>query len=127
MPLSAHDREAGPLAWIARNSAKPGRPASECWVAHATTAWTEAHLEGDRDDVASMLTEAFRSHAGTLPAIRHAAAHRWRYATTHTPLGQPFLTADGLHIGGDWCLGARVEHGFESGRAIGQDLAARLA
>lgn len=115
----------GPLAWLARNTAKPGRPASECWVAHASPDWSAANLEHDREDVAKTLVEAFRqAFDQPVPSIRHLAAHRWRYANTVRPLGKPFLRLPGLHVGGDWCLGARVRHGFESGRAMAQDILA---
>lgn len=121
--LPDHQRpEDSPLAWIARNSSKPGRPESECWIAHATPAWTEDHLEEEKDAVAQHLLAAFEGLVPALPEVLHVAAHRWRYATTKTPLGKPFLQGENLHIGGDWCLGARVEDGFESGRAIAADI-----
>ena len=124
-PVTAPDYtrpETGPLAWIARNSTKPGRPTVECWIAHATPEWSEAHLEEQKEAVAAALLDSLTELLGETPAARHVAAHRWRYATTRTPLGAPFLRADGLHIGGDWCLGARVEHGYESGASIAADL-----
>lgn len=111
----------GPLGWVARNSTKPGRPEGECWVAQATPAWSEAHLEAQREEVMPLLIRAMADALGiSLPSPAHAAAHRWRYAMAASPLGTPSLTfADGtLHLGGDWCLGARVEHGFDSGQAI---------
>ena len=42
-------------------------------------------------------------------------------------LGRPFLTnVDGtLHLGGDWCIGARVEAAWQSGTAIADDILAR--
>ncbi len=119
-------RDSGDLAWIARNGSKPGRESGEeCWVVHAGPAWSRRHLELDRDRVAEMMVEMLPEAFGTrLPAIEVAVAHRWRYARTVTPLGQPFLAfADHtLFLGGDWCLGARVECAFESGRAIAQAL-----
>jgi predicted NAD/FAD-dependent oxidoreductase len=56
------------------------------------------------------------------PPMTFAQAHRWRYAMTTRPLGQLFL-ADAsarLWVGGDWCLGARVESAFLSGAAMAQ-------
>jgi predicted NAD/FAD-dependent oxidoreductase len=45
-----------------------------------------------------------------------------------TPLGRAFLRdADGgLYIGGDWCLGARIEEAWDSGAAMAADLLAQL-
>lgn len=119
--------ESGPIAWLARNSTKPGRPEAECWVAHATPDWTETHLEDDKEAVARALTKTLDQELDGLPAIAHAAAHRWRYATTRLALGRPFVGAASLHIGGDWCLGARVEHGFQSGMAIANDVLSRAS
>ena len=52
--------------------------------------------------------------------VTHAAAHRWRYARVTQALGRPFLRSlDGmLYLGGDWCIGARVEAAWTSGTAL---------
>ena len=59
--------------------------------------------------------------------VTHAAAHRWRYARVTVPLGQPFLRERGgsLYLGGDWCIGPRVESAWTSGTAIADDLLER--
>ena len=118
--------ESGDLVWIARNGSKPGRnPAADCWVVHAGPDWSRRHLELDRDRAAALLVEMLPRAFGTpLPRIEEAVAHRWRYARTIAPLGAPFLgfAEDRLFLGGDWCLGARVECAFESGFAIAQAL-----
>ena len=51
-------------------------------------------------------------------------SHRWRYAFTESPLGQPCLWDAELSLGvcGDWCLGRRVEDAWQSGA----DLAVRM-
>lgn len=56
--------------------------------------------------------------------VLHAAAHRWRFARVSAPLGLPFLRSDdaALHLGGDWCLGSRVEAAWQSGDAIARDI-----
>lgn len=111
----------GPLGWIARDSAKPGRDASaDRWVAHATSTWSHAHLEDSADAVvAALLPLLARAIGAKAPALL-VAAHRWRFALTEVPLGQPFLwdAARGLGVAGDWCLGARAEHAWASGRAL---------
>jgi len=55
-----------------------------------------------------------------------SAAHRWRYARVTQALGQPFLCSPDatLYLGGDWCIGARVEAAWSSGRAIAGDILA---
>lgn len=119
--------ESEDLAWIARNGSKPGRnPRADCWVVHAGPDWSRRHLELDRDLAAALLIEMLPQAFGLrLPRIEGAVAHRWRYARTTQPLGSSFLAfADNsLFLGGDWCLGARVERAFESGLAIARSLA----
>jgi len=122
---------AGPIAWAARNSAKPGRngDATEAWVIHAGPAWSRAHLEDEAGAVARDLLQAFGEVLGrSLPQPGHLAAHRWRYALCETPLQTPRLIGDDGTLGaaGDWCLGARVEAAYDSGWALGTRLAARF-
>ncbi|MDH5341639.1 MAG: FAD-dependent oxidoreductase [Betaproteobacteria bacterium] len=110
------------LACISRNSAKPGRStAQDCWVVHASPAWSTRHLELDREQAAALMLEMLpRALGRPLPQIAQCHAHRWRYARTAAPLGAPFIANDEhtLFVGGDWCMGARVEAAFESGAAI---------
>ena len=114
----------GPLAWISRENSRPGRHAPPvCWTAHATPEWSRAWLERDPADVQAALLAAFAASIGPVsPAI--AAVHRWRFAMTETPLGQPFLWDETAQLGvcGDWCTGARVEAAWQSGH----DLAAAM-
>ena len=113
------------LAWIAKNSAKPERDVGqECWVFHASADWSEAHLEVDKETAKDHLIDLIRRMRGDIPEITYAAAHRWRYALTTTPLGQPYICSSDqtLLVGGDWCLGARVEDAWESGLAMASAL-----
>lgn len=115
--------EAGPIAWLARDSSKPGRHhADECWVVQASATWSREHLERSAEDVADMLFAAFAGLAGLDPVPRpqFLAAHRWRHALTEVPLGAACLWDSGLSLGaaGDWCLGARAEDAVESGLAV---------
>ncbi len=114
-------RPDGPLRWIARDSSRPGRAATpECWVAHATPEWSRDHLEQPAEAVLPLLRAAFAAETGITAAPRYAAVHRWRYALAEAPLGMPALwdATAGLGACGDWCLGARVEAAFVSGRAL---------
>jgi predicted NAD/FAD-dependent oxidoreductase len=120
--FEAHRFDRGALAWVARNSSKPGRHTeTDCWVLHAAPDWSQEHLEKSRDEIAPLMIEMIEGLSdGPLPEIGHASAHRWRYALTTEPLGTPFIcSADrSLFLGGDWCLGARVEYAFTSGRQM---------
>ena len=110
------------IGWIGRNSRKAGREFREdSWTVHATAEWSEAFLEISKEEAADKLFKAFAEIISTdsKPIIK--TAHRWRYAQTVKPLGKPYLcdASNTLFIGGDWCLGARVEYAFQSGTAIG--------
>ncbi|NCA72190.1 MAG: FAD-binding protein [Sphingobacteriia bacterium] len=116
-----------PLAWIAQDSSKPGRPAPACWVAQASPVWSAEHLELDHEALVALMVPMLCEQLGTEARnVRYAAVHRWRYARVAVPLGRPFAR-DGsctLYAGGDWCLGARVEAAWISGDAIAQDILA---
>lgn len=119
-----------PLAWIAQDSSKPGRPPGEvkAWVAQAGTAFSTTHLEKDPAEIAALMLPLLCAQLGlTADHVTHAAAHRWRHARVCAPLGQPFLrTPEGsLYLGGDWCLGPRVEAAWSSGTAMADDLLAQ--
>lgn len=105
------------LAWVARESSKPGRGPIERWTAQANTAWSIEHLEDDEETVKAKLLKAFAEITGIRAEPEHAQVHRWRYAKTETPLGKSFLwdAKKGLGLCGDWCLGHRVENAFVSG------------
>jgi hypothetical protein len=117
------------LAWIAQDSTKPDRPQGPvAWVAQASIGFSEAHLETDKDDLAGLMLPLLLDRLRATPAqVRYAAAHRWRYAQVTHALGEPFLCNDDstLYLGGDWCLGPKVEDAWTSGKAIADDLLAR--
>jgi hypothetical protein len=108
--------EAGPLAWMARDSGKPGRDAAtECWVLQASPVWSREHLEAEPSQAMEALLAAL-----PLPRPGYAAAHRWRYALADAPLGQDCVWDTTLRLGlcGDWCIAGRAEAAFDSGAAL---------
>lgn len=115
------------LVWIACDSSKPGRPSSgaQAWVAQAGPHFSASHLELSPAEMSAQMLPMLCDRLGVvLDAVRFAAAHRWRYALPAVTLGQPFLKSDDgtLYLGGDWCLGPRIEAAWTSGTAIGSDL-----
>ncbi len=107
------------LAWIARNSSKPGRGSEpDCWVLHASPEWSATHLETTSDEVAGLLLQAFAQAIGVpLPPASFLAAHRWRYSQGSDPTDRRVLydRETGLLVCGDWLAGGRIEGAFLSG------------
>ncbi len=120
----------GAFTWSARDGSKPGRDrASESWVIHGDPVWSLDHLEDTPDTIIRELLNAFAGATGTtLSPTVGVKAHRWHYARVENPIGVSHLHGCDGTIGaaGDWCLGARVEAAFDSGRALGQALVDRL-
>ena len=128
-PFRSRTSEDQPLAWIAQDSSKPRRSGTlTSWVAQASIEWSERHLEDPPEAIADRMLPILEDALGVAPdSALYAAAHRWRYARTMAPLGAPFLQSDDgtLHVGGDWCLGARVEAAWASGTAIADAIIAQ--
>lgn len=115
----------GPLSWIARNDAKPGRERTDeplsSWVLHASTDWSQEHLQRPADWVAKELLLALEQATGQrFHRVIESQAHRWRYANPVSPLDHDCLwdRTTGLGACGDWCGGPRVEGAFLSGMAM---------
>lgn len=115
----------GPIAWCARNSSKPGRPAGEAWVLSANPDFSTEHLEDGAENVARTCADAFFEALGVAPlSATTLQAHRWRYATPKAP-GAQQLAIDpgiGLALAGDWLWGAKVQGAFLSGERTGRAL-----
>lgn len=115
-------RDAGDIAWAARNNAKPGRPQPEAWVVQASAAWSNARLEAAQERVSAWLLEALAKAAGILiPLPLTAQSHRWRYALS-AGTGDGALWNPDLSLGacGDWLLGPSIECAWLSGRVLAQ-------
>ncbi len=110
---STHHR----IAWMTRESSKPGRGAVERWTVQASAAWSQEHLQDDPKRVQAKLTKAFAEVTGIRAQAAHADTKRWLYAKTDQPLGQSHLwdAKTGIGLCGDWCIGHRVEDAFVSG------------
>ena len=118
---STHHR----IAWLARESSKPGRGAVERWTVQASAAWSQEHLEDDPQRVQAKLIKAFSEVTGIHAEPAHVDSRRWRYAKTTTPLGKSHLwdARSGIGVCGDWCLGERVESAFVSGLELALSVA----
>ena len=110
---STHHR----IAWLARESSKPGRRTIERWTVQASAAWSQEHLTDSKARVEGKLIKAFSEVTGIRAEPSHVESHRWLYAKTGQTLGQSHIWSakTGLGLCGDWCLGHRVENAFVSG------------
>lgn len=129
LPFDAAFVNDGPLRWIARDNSKPGRGEAETWLLHASSEWSEAHLEDDATRVYAILRQAFADAAqvaGGLPQAQAWATHRWRYAEAAPALDHRFIwDADrGIGLCGDWLNGGKVEGAWLSGHQLGEHVAA---
>ncbi|WP_185962055.1 NAD(P)/FAD-dependent oxidoreductase [Palleronia caenipelagi] len=94
-------------------------------VAHCNEAFSRSHLEDTPDQICSLLVQRLQQLTGCTVMPRFAQAHRWRYARTTDPLGQPFIDAGyGCFIGGDWALGSHAGDAWRSGLALAEALTA---
>jgi hypothetical protein len=118
--------EQGPLAWVMRNDARPGREttADETqWVAHARPGWSRQHLEHPADWVQRQMQSALQDCLGEPVGWQHAVVHRWRYAMPQASVAastQPYWWdgARGLGVCGDFLGGTGVEGAWQSAQAL---------
>lgn len=117
---STHHR----IAWLARESSKPGRGAVERWTVQASAAWSMEHLQDDSARVQAKLVKAFAEVTGIRAQPAYAETVRWAHAQTLTPLGHSHLwdAKAGIGVCGDWCLGHRVENAFVSGLELALEI-----
>ena len=110
---STHHR----IAWLSRESSKPGRGIVERWTVQASAAWSQEHIHDDVPRVEGKLLKAFAEVTGIRAQPAYVQAHRWLYAKTDQALGQSHMwdAKSGIGLCGDWCLGHRVENAFVSG------------
>lgn len=110
---STHHR----VAWLARESSKPGRGRIERWTVQGSAEWSREHLNDDASRVQAKLLRAFAEITGIRVTPAWGQARLWTEAKTEAPLGQSHLwdAKASLGLAGDWCLGHRVEDAFVSG------------
>ena len=113
---STHHR----VAWLARESSKPGRNSVERWTVQASGDWSDEHGSDDPQRAQDKLQKAFAEITGIRATPSFAAVRYWREAKTLVPAGATHLWDAKQRVGacGDWCIGARVEDAFVSGLSL---------
>lgn len=112
----------GALAWMARDSSKPGRPSGDRWVLHASPEFSAEHLNAVPADMGQRMAEMFVARFGG--RAEHVQSHRWLYALAEESVGSESEWDERLKIGlcGDALVGARVESAWESGRFLAKSI-----
>jgi len=114
---AAFVRDDAALAWIARDSSKPGRAAGERWVVHAGAAFSRRHATSD-PETAAALQAAFHAATGLGPVRpRRTMLHRWGLARVEDA-ESPGAIVDrqrALCVCGDWSVAPRVEGAWLAG------------
>jgi predicted NAD/FAD-dependent oxidoreductase len=129
-PLASVEMSAQLTAMVAYDTPQSGTPTQDVtvepmsadnkrFVLHASSFVTERYLDEEKPAIAQRLATLFSPETP-----RFASGHRWRYARTKTPLGQPCLHDPklGLALCGDWCLGPDVGDAIRSGRSAAEAL-----
>ncbi len=126
LPWDVARPEQGPLAWVMRQDARPGRERSADeahWVAHARAGWSRQHLEQPADWVLERMQAAMQEGLGEPIEWQHAVVHRWRYALPQfsgaAPARQCWWDGSrGLGACGDFLGGTGVEGAWQSAQAL---------
>ena len=120
------------IAWAARNSAKPLRIGSECWVLHASPARSLEIIDVPKEEAGALLLKDFADQNGVeIAAPIHIAAHRWLYALPKPVPGSAsakparFDSAAKIGIAGDYLHSPRVEGAWLSGTALAEAVIAQ--
>lgn len=125
----------GPLAWVLRNDARPGRehvPGEAHWVVHARPAWSRRELEQPAAWIEAHMQAALADWLGRRVDWLHCDVHRWRYAM---PQGQRVArvescwwdAAQGLGVCGDFLGGSGVEGAWLSAQSLSAALLQRAS
>lgn len=113
---STHHR----VAWLTRESSKPGRERVERWTLQASAPWSQEHLRDDSARIEAKLLRAFSEITGIRAEPSFSKTRCWNEAQTQVPVGKSHLWDAKAHVGiaGDWCMGHRVEDAFLSGLSL---------
>ena len=126
----------GLLSWVACDSAKPGRlqpnsnignSINETWVLHASSQWSEMHVNDDKETIAQQMQDEFSQFVpfGSA-ALQNHTLHRWLYADCENYLtcGYQLDTQCNIGLCGDWLNGGKVQGAWLSGLMLAKQLIA---
>lgn len=111
------------LAWVSRDSSKPGRTSGERWVLHARGDSSRVlYDEAEAHVTAAMLADFAKLTGLTGLTPSFTTLQRWGLARAVAPLSEGALTERNprIGVGGDWAFGGRVEGAYLSGLALAE-------
>jgi len=116
----------GPLAWVLRSDARPGRlrmAGQALWVAHARASWSRRHLERPAAWVQQQMQGALADWLARPVDWQHCIVHRWRYATPTPRKAAPapscwWDAALGLGVCGDFLGSTGIEGAWLSAKSL---------
>lgn len=113
-----------PIAWLARESSKPGRKAGERWIVHASNDWSRQHFDADSETIVTGLMKSFCELVEKRVTPAFSKTVRWEHALAAPDGARPFLydAEAGLGACGDWLVEGRVEGAFLSGLTMASEL-----
>lgn len=123
----------GPLAWVLRSDARPGRrrvAGRALWVVHARAGWSRRHLERPSSWVQQQMQAALADWRGRPVDWQHCVVHRWRYAapSPRRAASAPTCWWDAtlrLGVCGDFLGGTGVEGAWLSAQALAASMRPR--
>ncbi|HRE98871.1 MAG TPA: FAD-dependent oxidoreductase [Pirellulaceae bacterium] len=112
------------VAWIARDSSKPGRGgAGEVWIVHGSPQRSAARFDDPPSEWGRELVDCFGRIVGVEVAMDRVVTHRWKYSLPIALRPEPLWNrAYGLGVCGDAFGGPRIEGAWLSGRALASRL-----
>ena len=128
-----------PKVNAARDSTKPGRSQGnfnqgDTWVLHASSQWSEAHVDDAKDTVAQKMLEEFTKilqfddclNTSDTAAVAPQSydLHRWLYADCESYLMDVYAFDPEQNIGlcGDWLNNGKVQGAWLSGLKLAHEL-----
>jgi predicted NAD/FAD-dependent oxidoreductase len=115
-----------PFSWIARDNSKPGRFASETWIAQANHEWSKDRIEMTNYQVEPELVSEFEKITGQ--PCKLYQSHLWRYARVEHPRNQSFHFDATINIAlcGDWFTESTIEGAWTSGYRLGKAISTMI-
>ncbi len=109
------------LSWIANNSSKPRRNASNTMIVLASNKWSNEHIDADLEYIRLEMIKSFSEIIDyNKSELVELNIHKWKYANIAKNTKYKYLLdqTNKLAAIGDWCIQGRIESAFMSADAL---------